>query len=125
MDDSTFKLDFPPGTDVYDRVLGLTYVVAGAGPLGEVPSVSIVEPVEEEQPAKQATRDAPDMTESTPQEEAEQPTDKNMEKEEDPIPFVPVNTKDRILGVNTLSILGVVILAGLGLLLWHKRSARA
>jgi hypothetical protein len=124
VDESTFRFDFPPGTDVHDRVLGLSYVVAGTGSGGEVPRVSIVEPVDKEQLAKQATKDAPDLTESTSSEEGEQLTDKNKEGEEVPIPVEPVNAKDSILSVKTISILGVGILAGLGLLLWYKRSAR-
>jgi hypothetical protein len=126
VDEDTFRFDFPPGTDVHDRVLGLSYVVGSAGPEGEVSRVSIVEPVEQEQQGKQASGHALDPAKSTPEMESKktnQTTNKNMERKESPIPVKPVSTKKRILGLKTLSTLGVVILALAALTVWRKRSA--
>lgn len=127
VDESTFRFDFPPGTGVHDRVLGLSYVVAGVGPGGEVAPVRIVEPAEKEQPVKQTTDNPPAPWESIPEEEGEDsepPTGKNDETEQGPNPVEPVDAKDRILGAKTISILGVLVLVAFGLLLWRRQSAR-
>jgi len=125
VDEDTFRFDFPLGTHVSDRVLGLSYVVGDTAPDGEVSPVRDISSAEKKQTANEARRQTTNVMKSSlerPVEESEQPTDKNQEKEEDPILIEPVTGRDNTLGLKGLAILGAVVLAAFGLGFWYKRS---
>ena len=125
VDEDTFRFDFPLGTHVSDRVLGLSYVVGDTAPDGKVSPVRDISSAEKKQTANEARRQTTNVMKSSlerPVEESEQPTDKNQEKEEDPILIEPVTGRDNTLGLKGLAILGAVVLAAFGLGFWYKRS---
>ncbi len=129
LDENTFRFDFPPGTDVFDRVLGLSYVTGGATPDGELSPVRDAKLVEKVQVAEEATEHTPDLTKSHSEEksnDSELLTDAENDKDEDVTPIRPpiLKEKNKILGLKSLSILGVVIVAVFGLLFWYKQRAR-
>jgi len=127
VDENTFRFDFLPGTEVYDRVLGLSYVVAGVGLDNEVSPVYIVEPIEE---MKKANDDVETTTDSTKfdseekSDDSEEITDNEKNKEDEQIPIEPLTENNKIIGVKNLSILGVVIITITGLLFWYRHSAK-
>lgn len=128
VDENTFQFDFPPGTDVYDRVSGLSYVVEGVGPNGEVSPVHNVEPVEDTRAAEETTERKLDLAESAPEGKPERKEDESeglTNEGQDRMPVDTVPDKDKILGIKTLSILGVIVLTAFGLLFWYKRSANS
>lgn len=127
VDDSTFRLAYPPGTRVSDRVLGLSYVVGGGYPNGGVSTVHDISSAEKKETSTETMEPTAAGGQSSPDsaiEKAERLADRDMAKEEGPVPDAPPPDEKKILGVQSLSILGVVALGGLGLLLWHRRSAK-
>ena len=126
VNDSTFRLVYPPGSHVTDKILGLSYVVGGAGPAGEVAPVRDISPAEKRQTEIEAARKTPEIVKpssETEVEKVEQPIERDTQKEEITDPDESIPDKKRILGIQTISVFGVVILTGIGLLLWRKRSA--
>jgi len=124
--ENTFQFDFPAGTDVYDMISGLSYVVGGTSPDGEVSPVHAVEPVEETQAAEETTDRTPNLVESAPEgkeDESGELADEGQDKDRMPIETVP--DKDKTFGTKTFSIFGVIVLAAFGLLIWYKRSAHS
>lgn len=126
VDDSTFVLDYPPGTHVSDRVLGLSYIVGGAGPAGKVSLVRDISSAEKGQMEIEAQRKEPVTIEPSSEptiKESDQPIENDTQKEEGPIPVKSDNVNERILGLKTFSIFGVLVLVLAALMVWRKRSA--
>jgi len=122
VDDDTFRFDFPHGTHVTDRVLGLSYIAGGASPDGTVSPVRDISSAEKTQAAKEAIQQTVDVTKAPSEEESGvsgQPID------EDESPIESMADKEGILGIKTFSILGVIVLTAFGLGLWYKRSANS
>lgn len=120
VDEETFRFDFPPGTHVYDKLTGLSYVIAGADPNGGVTPVHVVKPVETTGTANKAIEETELAIEKDDYEES---TDNNKEsREANQILMKSEVEKDNIWGGKMLAILGVALLMGFGLLFWYKRT---
>jgi hypothetical protein len=124
VDENTFRFDFPKGTDVYDRISGLSYVVGGASPDGEVSPLNAIEPIEETQAAEKIADRTPNFVESA-LEGKEDDSGELKEEEKDRMLVETLPDKDKILGKKTFLILGVMVLAAFCLLFWYKRSANS
>ena len=127
VDEDTFRFDFPHGTHVTDRVLGVSYIIGGASPDGTVSPVRDISSAEKRQATNEAAEQTTSVTKPSSEEvvdDSEQLIDKDKEKEEFQIPIESVSAKDKILGIGTFLILGVGVLGALGLWFWYKRSAR-
>jgi len=127
VDKETFRVDFPNGTRVLDKVLGLTYVT-GVGDVDGVPLVSDFEPSSTDPAAKEPARTTLGFGETSVEEKVTASTlvtDKEKDKEEGEshVELVTVKDENKILGLKSLSILGVVVVAIFGLLFWYKHSS--
>ena len=123
VNDSTFKIDFPPGTDVFDRVSGLSYVIAGTVPNGEVSTVRSLDTINKESDALKTDKQEKDIEKSTLKEinkESETSEEINEQVQAPPAESMPINDGNGFFNIKTCSIIGVVILVSIGLLFWFK-----
>ena len=123
VDENTFRFDFPPDTWVVDRVAGLSYTMSGGDVIGYTTRINELNPRKEDAVEK-TNKDTTNIG-KTSAEVKVPPTaavTDVQKKEEDRIPIGSVTEEDKILGVKTLAILGVVVLAAFGLLFWYKRT---
>jgi len=127
VNESTFKIDFPPGTDVFDRISGLSYVIAGTGPNGEVSTVRSFDTTSKEPEASKANiqeNDVPKLTSKEIKKESETSEEINEQVQSPPTESVTINNSNGFLNIKTYSIIGVVILTSIGLLFWFKSYAK-
>jgi len=127
VNESTFKIDFPPGTDVFDRISGLSYVIAGTGPNGEVSTVRSFDTTSKEPEASKANiqeNDVPKLTSKEIKKESETSEEINEQVQSPPTESVTINNGNGFLNIKTYSIIGVVILTSIGLLFWFKSYAK-
>ncbi len=125
VDKDTLRINFSNGTRVYDKVLGLQYIV-GVGDIHRVPLVHEVEQSKTDTAKKEPARTTLGAGETSVEEKVTPSTlvtDKEINKEEGEslINSVTAKDKDKILGLKSLSILGVAIVAVFGLLFWYKQ----
>ena len=121
VDKDTFQIDFPIGTEVVDRVLGLSYVVGGEGPGGEVAPVREVVSVNEQE----RVENKPDVnTQKNIESEKISDTedlkeDKEIDKDnQEPLGYVTHN--NRTYEILIPSVIGVTVLGIVGLIIWYK-----
>jgi hypothetical protein len=110
VDENTFRFEFPPDTRVVDKVVGLFYTMSGGEVIGYTTRLKELDPRKEDT----AETKVPSTTDVT---------DDQKEKGEGQIPIGSAAKKYKMVGVKILVILGVVVLAELGLLFWYKKSA--
>jgi hypothetical protein len=123
VDENTFKFAFPNGTWVVDRVLGIVYTV-GVKDIDEVPTVEEFKSSKTEPAARKTAQTTPDLGKTSEEQKA---ATSITDKEENQSLTKSVIAKDRnkILGVKSISILGIVIVTILGMLLWYMKRSRA
>jgi hypothetical protein len=121
VDKSAVKFEFPNGTWVVDRIVGLEYT-KGTQDINTIPNIHTIEPNETEQ----------DKLKKTPVEQENNVSSEviigseKQNKIENEIPFEPIIDKDKndkFLGLKNLSFTGVIIFAVFGLLFWYKQRA--
>jgi hypothetical protein len=112
VDDSTFRFDFPPDTWVVDRVAGLSYTMSGGEVIGYTTRLKELDPRKEDS-AETKIPSTADVK------------DDQKKKGDGRIPIGSTAKKYKMVGVKILVILGVVVLAELGLLFWYKKSANS
>ncbi len=118
--DDIFRIDFPPGTDVHDRVLGLSYVVGGAKPEGEVPHDSVVETVDEAQLQNETDKQRNSVLEEQ-EIDTQQLTDNDKDEEDDVISEELMTQKNKVHESKTFLVIGIVVFVIFGLFFWYKR----
>ncbi|MFB0525447.1 MAG: hypothetical protein ACETVZ_07880 [Phycisphaerae bacterium] len=126
VDESNFTFEFPNGTHVVDRVAGIEYTV-GTEDLDSMSSVHVLELTETEQTAKKASQDIQELSETLIEERSTPSvvvTNKKKDKDESHSEPVIAKDKNKILGLKSLSILGMVVVAIFGLLFWYRKHLR-
>lgn len=127
VDENTFRFDFPPDTWVVDRVVGLSYTMSGGEVIGYTTRIKELDPRKEDAIEK-TNNDTANIVKTSAEAEVTSTsavTDDQKKKEEGQIPVGSITKEDKILGVKTLVILGVVVLAIFGLLFWYKGSTNS
>jgi len=119
VDDNTFRFSFPTGTHVYDEISGISFVVAGADPDGEVSPVHVIGPVETARAAN-TTLEEPEL--ATEGNDSQESTDNKEAGQINQIPTESAVEKGKMLRGRTLAILGVGVLVAFGLLIWYRRT---
>ena len=126
--DNTFKFDFPNGTRILDKVADIQYTV-GIEDIDDVPTVRELKPLKPNQTAQKNNQSISELGKTSVEEKATPSPAviyNEKDKQEDETRAKPVTAKDknRILGIKSLSILGVVALVVFGLLLWYKQRVK-
>jgi hypothetical protein len=111
VDENTFRFEFPPDTWVVDRVAGLSYTLSEGEVIGYTTRLKELDPRKEDS----AETKVPSTTDVT---------DDQKKNGKGRIPIGTVAKKNKIIG-KVLVILGVVVLAELGLLFWYKKSTNS
>jgi hypothetical protein len=127
VDENTFRFDFPPDTWVVDRVVGLSYTMSGGEVIGYTTRIKESDPRKEDAIEK-TNNDTANMGKTSTETKVTPTaivTDDQKKKEEGRIPIGSVAKEDKMLGLRILAILGIVVLAALGLLFWYKRSTNS
>lgn len=124
-DKNTFRIDFPDGTEVVDNILGI-YYIKGVGDIDGAQIVRELNPSKTDPAVKGSIQTTPDLNEISTEEKVPPSTfvtdeDKDEEEGGNNIKLVTTKDKDKILGLKSLSLLGVIIVAVFSLLFWYRQ----
>ncbi|MBN2589632.1 MAG: hypothetical protein JXA96_07210 [Sedimentisphaerales bacterium] len=119
VNENSFRIDFPPNTEVYDKILEISYVIDNSNPIGELSSVTEVKPEDKaEEIINNQISNTKEISTDQNQVSLEVLQNNNVENNQNTFPVKQIGSSDGIVNFKNILILSVAFI--LVVILWNR-----